>query len=989
MKGRQAGLAVQVLGYPKVRWAGKVLRFPTRKSLAILSYLAVHGQPTPRDELAELLWSRHAAGNLRPELYRLRSLPGASEWLEGGAIVAVLADTDLAAFEQAVREERYQEALALHPPAEVLLRGLEPGGAPAFGEWLEFERKRISALLRNAIRGRALELEERDALFEALDLVRHLLDLDPLDESAYRLAMRLEYKRGHIQAAQQYFETCRRTLKDELDLEPLAETLELAHEIERGSGLPDIHLRAPKRRIPAKLLRPPVLIGREREWAQMQAASEAGQAIFISGPAGVGKTRLMMDFARSKGTYVLLEGQPGDRAVPLSTLARMLTSVLPELEKTLPAWVSQELMVIVPELSPGEATAPVVGNKLRIHQAFDHLFRLVAGQLDAVPTDDLHHFDATSLEVCNHIMFQMLMETVRDKRPLRATSICAFRTDEMPGEFREGIEPLIASGLIAHIELAPLTAKSTQAMLETLKVDQTRASAPDLQRLTGGNPQLIIETLRGLYETGDLAHGRLERIALSESVSVIVHTRLSRLSETARRLVETLAVLKQEVNPERLAAIIGVNALDVAEGLSELETAQIFDKGAFLHDLFHEAILQSMPAQVRRLLHRRAAEVLSREGVEPARIAHHWQQAGEIEQAIEHWLEAARRYGAAGLHLGALDLLKQAAQHAQDAAPLQEAQLSLASTYLELGSHQEARNVIEPLLHELLSPGLEARALEVMTLIHLGEGRLHEAATLATRSSELGEAVGDGQFRQRLRLLRARIAHRAERHEEALGLLEPLLFELRRGLPSILLATVLSEVATLYDNLNRSEEALPLHYQALELAHQLNAPHHQVIATNHLVYCLLELGRPQAALAPGEAALALGHYRYSDLLRINLARAYLFLKRYEDAGRHYQHLCKHTSDPALCAAAWARRAEVYYHLNLSSKIKPALDRALKNLDGTNFGRAIATVAIVSLRYGTERQRKRLQPHLSRFDIEALPAYLKDELRPLLGHLERS
>jgi DNA-binding SARP family transcriptional activator len=312
---------LRVLGPPEVYREGQKLKPLTQKSLAILCYLAVRKRPTSREELTELLWTPAAGGNsFRTELHRLRGLPGAETWLRVGRVLEIIATTDLEAFERAVLEERFGEALALHPWPETLLRDLKPHGAPAFGDWLEVERARVGALFCAALRGRALELEEIDACFEALGLVRHLIDLDPLDESAYRAAMRLEYKRGHIQAALQYYEACRRTLKGELDLEPLTETLELAHEIERGSALPDIQPRTPKRRIAVKLLRPPALIGREREWAQMQAAAEAGQAIFISGPVGVGKTRLMMDFARSKGGHVLLEGRPGDRAVPLSRI---------------------------------------------------------------------------------------------------------------------------------------------------------------------------------------------------------------------------------------------------------------------------------------------------------------------------------------------------------------------------------------------------------------------------------------------------------------------------------------------------------------------------------------------------------------------------------------------------------------------------------------------------------------------------------------------
>ena len=64
-------------------------------------------------------------------------------------------------------------------------------------------------------------------------------------------------------------------------------------------------------------------------------------------------------------------------------------------------------------------------------------------------------------------------------------------------------------------------------------------------------------------------------------------------------------------------------------------------------------------------------------------------------------------------------------------------------------------------------------------------------------------------------------------------------------------------------------------------------------------------------------------------------------------------------------------------------IKQALDQAVNGLEHTDFGRAVARVAIATLRHGTEEQRKRLEPYLAKLDIETLPDYLKDELKPLL------
>lgn len=71
------------------------------------------------------------------------------------------------------------------------------------------------------------------------------------------------------------------------------------------------------------MLRPPVLIGREAAWAQLEAAWgqleaawAAGQTIYVTGAPGVGKTRLAQDFVASKGRALYLPGHPGAEQVP-------------------------------------------------------------------------------------------------------------------------------------------------------------------------------------------------------------------------------------------------------------------------------------------------------------------------------------------------------------------------------------------------------------------------------------------------------------------------------------------------------------------------------------------------------------------------------------------------------------------------------------------------------------------------------------------------
>lgn len=214
-----------LFGRPSLSWRGQPVQARSQKGQALLYALCLQPGGFSRSELAELLWSQGRVQNVRQELTALRGLPGAAEWLDTRDHVRVRASTDATKFEAACREARFDDAIELYRAP--LLAGLEVPRAPAFIDWLDIERRRLEDLLRHALRSQANALEEAAQYDRALQLLDRLIGLDSLDETAYRTAMRLNYKLGNLKAALDYFVTCRRVLLAELEAEPLDETVEL------------------------------------------------------------------------------------------------------------------------------------------------------------------------------------------------------------------------------------------------------------------------------------------------------------------------------------------------------------------------------------------------------------------------------------------------------------------------------------------------------------------------------------------------------------------------------------------------------------------------------------------------------------------------------------------------------------------------------------------------------------------------------------------
>src|SRR5262247_1581831 len=184
-----AGLRVRVLGDFEARvGTGPALSLSSRKSRALLAYLAVIGQhPQTREKLAALLWGEvpeeQARQSLRKALWDLRKvLAGAKPWplsMDGETVALVSETVDVLEFEALVRDGRpdaMRDAMALYRGD--LLEGFRVD-EPAFEEWLTRERERFRRLSLEA-HERLLAHETAAGRVEAaVEVALRLLLLNP------------------------------------------------------------------------------------------------------------------------------------------------------------------------------------------------------------------------------------------------------------------------------------------------------------------------------------------------------------------------------------------------------------------------------------------------------------------------------------------------------------------------------------------------------------------------------------------------------------------------------------------------------------------------------------------------------------------------------------------------------------------------------------------------------------------------------------------
>ena len=254
-------LSLSFLGPFTVRLGNKsVTQFESDKVRALLAYLAVEaGMPHRRSALAGLLWPDHpesaARASLRNALANLRQVicdqkteppyliidsetiqfnPSSDHWLDVGAFeeLSILGDQPSSTDFPQSKITNLKSAISIYRGS--FLQGFSLKDSPAFEEWSLLVREDLHRKVVLALSSLTQEFELRDDFDQASAYAFRLVALEPWHEEHCRHLMRLLALNGQRAAALAQYEACRRSLEDELGVQPDAETVQLYEHIRDG-----------------------------------------------------------------------------------------------------------------------------------------------------------------------------------------------------------------------------------------------------------------------------------------------------------------------------------------------------------------------------------------------------------------------------------------------------------------------------------------------------------------------------------------------------------------------------------------------------------------------------------------------------------------------------------------------------------------------------------------------------------------------------------
>ncbi len=737
----------------------QVSKPPTLKSQSLLAYLVFHRhQPQPRERLVDLFWGdrpeRRARRSLTTALWHIRRClpedglilseldtvqfdPRSELWLDIDEFQALASRQDIASLQAAVS----------------LYRGSFLDSF--YDDWILTERYRFENLLSEALARLMSSQETRGDHEAALSVAARLLEQDPLREDAYRVAMRAYWRLGRRNEALGQYHRCRQVVKEELSVEPMAETTELYQQILDGRFTAEHVAEATPLEMPSSRAAPapgrdPLdvatrtkLVGREEELAFLQdhwQVAEAGWAglVLISGEAGVGKTRLVEEFARSldgQGARVLWgRCYEFERSLPYQPVADALRTILPNLASSelsgLPAGIVAEIARLVPEVlekRPELENTDAFASDQEQARLFGATARFLAELSTSWPLllilEDLQWAGESTLQLLHYLAHHLTSH--------RVLMIGTFRLEEM--ELHHLVldlqRRLTRERLAESLQLSRLPPAAAEAMVVEMS-GAGEAAIPLAERLyreTEGNPFFLIETAKSLFEmgvirleggrwTGDFSQIHHRPLPLTAGVSELIQARARRLNGDTQEALRIAAVLGREFDFDLLCAVWGRTEDATLEALDDLLHHRLIDEGlgtaardyAFTHHKIQEAIYAGMPGRRRHQAHAQVGMAMERlyaakaEGL-AGELAFHFREGMKhdkalAEKAIEYLLRAGDQTRVAYAHQEAIDYYQQALRLLTERRAYERAArtlMTLGLTHHNAFQFQQARQAYE------------------------------------------------------------------------------------------------------------------------------------------------------------------------------------------------------------------------------------------------------------------------------------------------------
>jgi len=397
-----------------------------------------------------------------------------------------------------------------------------------------------------------------------------------------------------------------------------------------------------------------------------------GSLVFVTGEAGIGKTRLLMEvkaYAKLRGALFLVGNCYREGAVPYRPWVQIIGEYFrrsqPELLYKVAGIYAAEIVKLVPDAVSKLGVVPSLpsltpeGERLRLFKAVTHFFINASKETPLVLfLDNLQWADLSTMQLLRHLGQSLGQE--------RLTIVGAYRDLEL--EERKALSGCLLDmnreRLFQTLPLRRLEASEVGVMVKQTFGDKV---PPKLAKLvyekSGGNPFFVEEILRSLAEERMIQPGEkgwtvpdVSKIRIPKTVKAVVTQRLQRLDETCRRTLSLAAVVGREFDFQVLKEITGldedqlVNHLDecLRNGLIQERRVPTREVYAFTDNQVRDVMYEDVSTVRRRRHHLQIGKILEKlHAKNPEEhadeLAYHFMEGRDNAKALKYFLKAGDR----------------------------------------------------------------------------------------------------------------------------------------------------------------------------------------------------------------------------------------------------------------------------------------------------------------------------------------------------------
>ncbi|MEE8302820.1 MAG: AAA family ATPase, partial [Candidatus Tectomicrobia bacterium] len=517
----------------------------------------------------------------------------------------------------------------------------------------------------------------------------------------------------------------------------------------------------------------------------LRAKSGRGQAVSITGEAGLGKSRLLYEFRHMLGSQdvTFLEGRcspygTAEAYLPLIDLLKQAFRIDPgDTGPTITDKVANELQLLGAHV---ESTAPYILHLLTVDQAqtataiiapevlkqrlFEALqltmLQAAARRPLVIALEDVHLADTTSVDFVTLFLDRIAASSI--------LLICTYRPEFASTWSRKSYHSAITLTRLSRPE-------SRQLLLSLLGSEQVQDALIDLVLdKSDGVPFFLEELVHSLRETGAIAYQddqwRLTTADAATQVPTTVYdvlmARIDRLPKGAKRVLQIGAVIGREFSRALLQAVASIEDAELHTLIAALTEAElIYEQGLppqatylFKHALTQEVTYNSMLSTVRRRLHQQIGEtIVAQHGDETEEwvgvLARHFVHSGNTKKALPYLVQSGERalrvYAnteALYAFTQAVEILNTLPETAETRRQRIELTLRLASVHVLLGHYGESL----PFFAQALAQAEEVEDTRAVAHLETRIGRVRysmgeyeEAIACLERALELAERIHD------------------------------------------------------------------------------------------------------------------------------------------------------------------------------------------------------------------------------------------------------